>query len=195
MLPIPVLLSALLAATIAAPTPAPSVAPSPAPSPATASAATTIPAGTKINVHLVKMLSSHDSQTGEKFGIVVAEDVSVGGVVVVPHCAAGAGVVTLAGKHGINGHEGNLHLRFDSVQATDGSDIALKADEQQFAGKERKLTAFMVTRWINGDDIEIHTDKILTVTTAVDTQVKIGSTNAAPACPAEAASSATTPAP
>lgn len=123
----------------------------------------------KIPVHLTSLLSSHDAQTGQKFSFVVAEDVTSGGAVVIDKCTAGTGTVLLAGKHGINGHEGDLHLRFDSLTEPDGTIVPLDPTEQDFAGKDRKALSFFTTRWINGDDVEIKTDQVLEVSMVGDT--------------------------
>jgi hypothetical protein len=145
-----------------------------------------IPAKTAVVVRLVSMLSSHDAQTGQKFAFYVAKDVVENGVVVIPACTAGSGTVTLAGKHGINGHEGDLHLRFDTITESDGTAIALDPTEQDFAGKDRKALAFFTTRYLVGDDIEVKPTTDLTVKTAVDASVQPDV--APPACPAPAPS-------
>jgi hypothetical protein len=164
---------------------APSVSPSPIPmsTPVTAPATGTssaLPAHTLVKVHLTSLLSSHDAQTGQKFSFVVDQDVLANGAVAIARCTTGTGTVTLAGKHGINGHEGDLHLRFDALTPADGVAIPLDNTEQQFEGKERKTMAFFTTRWINGDDIEIKTDQILTVALAKDSAAP---TVAPSACP------------
>jgi hypothetical protein len=150
---------------------------------------TVIPAGTKIPIHVTQTISSHDAKTGQTFTFYVDQDVVVSGSVVIPRCAAGIGTVTLAGKHGINGHEGNLRLRFDKVMAADGSPVALAPDEQAFNGKNRKALSFFTTRWINGDDVEVKPDKDLFATVAKDTTLTAGN-DPAPVCPAPSASPA-----
>lgn len=144
--------------------------PSAAPASPAPSAATVIPAGTKIPLHLAQTISSHDANTGQKFTFYVDQDVVVKGTVVVAHCAAGSGTITLAGHHGINGHEGNLRLRFDTVTASDGSTVALATDQQAFNGKGRKLVAALSLpmHLLNGDDVEVKPDKVLTATVAKD---------------------------
>ena len=159
---------------------------SPAPEPSsTAPAVSNAPL--KIPVHLTSVLSSHDAQTGQKFSFIVADDVLSGGVVVIPKCTAGSGTVLLAGKHGINGHEGNLHLRFDALTQADGTVIALDPKEQDFAGKDRKALAFFTTRWLNGDDVEVKPDQVLEVTAAGDTPHMPATP---PACPVPSATPA-----
>lgn len=180
-----VLVLAVVAAVAQLQSPAPAASPQ-------AGTSTTIPAGTKVPLHLTQMLSSHDAQTGQTFTFYVDQDVVVNGNIVIAKCAAGTGTVTLAGKHGINGHEGNLHLRFDKVTAADGSPVALTADEQDFNGKNRKALSFFTTRWINGDDVEVKTDKDLFATVAKDTPLG-ASHDPVPACPAPAASPTAAP--
>lgn len=158
-------------------------------SPAASSTPVVIPAGTKVPLRLAAMISSHDAHTGQTFTFYVDQDVAVNGNVVIPHCAAGSGTVTLAGSHGINGHEGNLRFRFDSVTAADGSTVPLATDEQAFNGKQRKALAFFTTRWINGDDVEVKPDEVLTATVAKD--ATLGATHdPAPACPTPTAAAA-----
>ncbi len=163
--------------------------PARAPEPAAPTTAVVIPAGTKIPLRLAELISSHDAHTGQTFTFYVDQDVVVNGNVVIPHCAAGSGTVTLAGAHGINGHEGNLRLRFDTVTAADGSSLSLTTDEQAFNGTSRKALAFFTTRWINGDDVEVKPDKVLFATIAKDDS--LGSAHyPAAACPTPAAASA-----
>jgi hypothetical protein len=147
---------------------------------ATPAAAVTLNAKTVIPVHLVSMLSSHDATTGQRFSFVVAKNVVENGVVIVPACTLGSGTVTLAGKHGINGHEGDLHLRFDTITTPDGTQIALDPTEQDFEGQNRKALAFFTTRYIVGNDVEIKPDVDLTVKVVSDTSVYPGGS---PVCP------------
>jgi hypothetical protein len=162
------------------------VQPSPAaPAAAQAQTSSTSPAGTKVPVHLGALMSSHDVRTGQAFTFYADQDVTIQGMVVIPRCALGTGTVTLAGTHGINGHEGNLRLKFDSLAAADGSRVPLIADEQSFNGKNRKTEAFLVSRWINGDEAEIKPDAVLSVVVAQS--AAIGAATASPAvCPTPA---------
>lgn len=146
-----------------------------------------IQAGTKVPLHLATTISSHDARTGQTFTFYVDKDVVIGGTTVIARCSAGSGTVMLAGKHGINGHEGNLRLRFDTVQAVDGSTVPLSGDEQSFNGTQRKAMAFFVSRWINGDDVEVKPDHVLTATVAKEVVLK-ASDPPAPVCPTPAPS-------
>ena len=160
----------------------------PATTPQTAQ--TTIPAGTKVPLRLASMLSSHDAHTGQTFTFYVAQDVTVDGTVVIPRCSAGSGTITLAGRHGINGHEGNLRLRFDTVTDADGSTVNLATDEEAFNGTQRKTMAFFVSRWINGDDVEVKPDQILTATIAKHTPLGVARVPAAACTSPEPAATA-----
>lgn len=161
--------------------------------PATAPSGPTIAAATKIPLHLTKMISSHDAASGDKFSFMVDQDVAVNGVTIIARCTVGSGTVAFSGKHGINGHEGNLHLRFDSVPAIDGTMVALSPTEQQFNGKDRKVEAALVSRWINGDDVEVPPTQPSFAEVAVDTAIKGAATAAsAPACPAPSAAPVST---
>ncbi len=157
------------------------VAPS-APAPVTApAAATSLAAQTQIKIHVNSLLSSHDAETGQKFSFVVDQDVLSNGVVAIARCTSGTGTITLAGKHGINGHEGNLHLRFDALTPASGVAIPLDPTEQEFNGHQRKAMAFFTTRWINGDDVEVKPDQIITVALASNTAITpVSQTQACP---------------
>jgi hypothetical protein len=160
----------------------PPVTPSPVPAGVAAPAASGTLAGqTQVKVRLTSMLSSHDAETGQKFSFVVDQDVLSNGTVAIARCTTGTGTITLAGKHGINGHEGNLHLRFDALTPSNGVSIPLDQTEQEFNGHQRKAMAFFTTRWINGDDVEVKTDQILTVALASNTAIT--PVTQAPTCP------------
>src|ERR1700729_1981033 len=82
-----------------------------------------------VPVRLTAPLSSHNARTGQHFNFVVARDVSVGGVVVIPRCTRGDGIVSLAARHGISGAD--LHLQFESLRPADGTTVALDPVEAQ----------------------------------------------------------------
>ncbi len=149
--------------------------------------AVTLAAKTVIAVRLVSTISSHDATTGEKFTFVVAKDVVEDGVVVIPACTLGSGTVTLAGKHGPNGHEGDLHLRFDTISMADGTSIALDPTEHDFAGQNKRMLAFLTDApSVVGNDVEVKPDAVLAVNVASNATVHPGGT--VPACPMPSAS-------
>jgi hypothetical protein len=90
-----------------------------------------------VPVHLTAPLKLRSSRMGQHFNFVVARDVSVGGVVVIPRCTFGDGIVSRAGRRGISG--GVLHLQFESLHPADGTTVALDPVEAQVRGHYRTL--------------------------------------------------------
>src|SRR5689334_2569281 len=63
----------------------------------------TVPALTPVVVRLEETVSSNESRPGDRFRITVAEDVHVGGAVVIPAGSAGEGEVIHAARSGAGG--------------------------------------------------------------------------------------------
>ncbi len=87
----------------------------------------TAPAGTVLSVRFLDGLSSHTSAPGETFRAEVAQEVSVGGEVVVP---AGSRVVgTVADAHSARkiGGRAILSLRFHTLELPDGESVPIDA--------------------------------------------------------------------
>jgi hypothetical protein len=113
-----------------------------------------IPEGTVVKVHLAQAASSNRVRTGDSIALVIAEDVSSGGKVVIAKDAPAVGKVQLAGIAGMNGHEGNLKIVAVSTRTIAGELVSLGGSISS-DGKQRKALAFMASRWIRGDDVTI----------------------------------------
>jgi hypothetical protein len=106
-----------------------------------------VPAGTAVSVHIVGTLSSASAKAGDSFVIQVAKDVVIGGLIVVPAGAGGAGHVVNADSAGGNGHSGSLALALDYVDSADGRRIELAATPLSLSEEDRtgaKSTATIV---------------------------------------------------
>jgi hypothetical protein len=82
-------------------------------------------AGTPVNVHLVKPLSSGDADVGDTFAIQATDDVIVAGRVVIRKDADGEGSVLSVDRAGSHGHAGSLALGYTWISSVDGVKIAL----------------------------------------------------------------------
>lgn len=107
-------------------------------SPATKLQPITVPAGTNLPISLTASIVSNKANTGDAFTFVADDDVVINGVIVVRKHALGNGTVVLAGAAGGHGHEGNLHLRFDTIVTAWGAPMNV-GREVNFEGKNQKL--------------------------------------------------------
>jgi len=138
-----------------------------------------IPEGTIVKVHLAESTSSNCVLTGDSVALVVAEDVSSGGKIVIAKDAPAIGKVQLAGIAGMNGHEGNLKIVAVSTRTTSGEFVPLGGSVTA-DGKQRKALAFVASRWIRGDDVTIASDTIFESHVGIDKDAAETSPAAAP---------------
>ena len=131
---------------------------------------TTIPAGTQISFHLDAPLSSNESKTGQQFTFTTLDPIATGDRVIVPSGAKGEGTVILAGPAAYDGHEGDLTLRLDSVQAPDGriltfADQRLEVNGRKFRGDKSLFHTTIMTmpEDLQGQDVSIDTGRTLTM--------------------------------
>lgn len=125
-------LSPAMAQEAAAPVPSPGTAPAEAPA-ATSAAPMVIsatpgnvlPAGTNVRLRQLSALSSQTSRVGDRFDLEVAEDVMLGGIVIIPRGSPGSGEVTRVRHKGMWGRSGRLETRVLSVRAN-GSLIPIR---------------------------------------------------------------------
>lgn len=92
--------------------------------PAASSAAITVPYGTTVMVAITQPLSSRTSKVGDRFDVVVTEDVIHAGVVVIPKGTRGRGQVTFASKKGGFGSSGILGIALQHLEIG-GRNVAL----------------------------------------------------------------------
>jgi hypothetical protein len=85
---------------------------------------TVLPQGTSVRLRTMTPLSSQDNRVGDRFDLEVAEDVLLGGHIVIPRGSPGRGEVTLVRRKGMWGKSGRLETRLLSVRAH-GLDIPI----------------------------------------------------------------------
>jgi hypothetical protein len=100
-----------------------------------------VPAGTHVRFHLNQPLSSATNRTGEPFTFTLLDPIAAGPSLVIPAGAQGNGTLVMSGHAGSQGHEGDLTLRIDTVDA--GGDMRLAFDDQhfEFNGHNRKVAS------------------------------------------------------
>lgn len=84
-----------------------------------------LPQGTSVRLRTMSPLSSQDSRVGDRFDLEVAEDVLLGGQIVIPRGSPGRGEVTVVRRKGMWGRSGRLETRLLSVRAH-GRDIPIR---------------------------------------------------------------------
>ena len=102
--------------------PAAAAAPEAAAPPVKAEAAKAVlPVGTRLQLATLQHLTTVDNKLGDSFGIIVVEDVSQDGTIVIPKGAQGVGEVTFIGKNGGFGRPGILQIKVVSLNVGDHS--------------------------------------------------------------------------
>jgi len=113
----------------------------------TPGALVTVPAMTPLLVRIDEELSSKTRKNGDRFRIIVAEDVRVDGVVVIPAGSAGEGEVIHAAKSGAGGKAGELLVTARFVRVGD-IEVRLRSFSLGAKGVDRSdesLAASIVT--------------------------------------------------
>jgi hypothetical protein len=77
--------------------------------------ATKLPEGTDVRLQTTERLSSATATEGQRFNLVVDEDVRVGNVVIIPRGAKAVGTVISAHKRGHMGKAGELNVQINYV--------------------------------------------------------------------------------
>jgi hypothetical protein len=95
---------------------------------AQASNTANVPPGTEVVVKTLETMTSKTSKTGDKFAVVVVNDVVVDQQVVIPAGARGTGTVIFGRAKRSGGVSGALDVRIDSVDTPSGP-IKLKASD------------------------------------------------------------------
>lgn len=67
--------------------------------------------GTSVNLQFVEKVSSANATEGQRFNLILDDDLRVDGVVVVPHGAKAVGTVVNARKRGFMGRAGELNVQ------------------------------------------------------------------------------------
>jgi hypothetical protein len=140
-----------------------------------------VPAQTTLRFHLTEPLSSANSKTGAPFAFVLLDPIVVDGQTLVPSGASGSGTLLLAGHAGPSGHEGDLTLRLDSIQALDGRDVYFADQQLHIDGRNKKIMAGALgfvpfaglgARFIRGADVRI--DPSTPIDTVLDRAAPLG---------------------
>ena len=101
--------------------------------------------GTPVKIRTARTISSGDAHTGDTLDFEVLEDVSVGGVLVIPKGGIAWGTVTEAEPKRRMGRGGKLNVNIDSVRLTDGEKVALRAvKDTKGGGHVGAMTGAMV---------------------------------------------------
>jgi hypothetical protein len=101
--------------------------------------------GTKVPLTLGRELSSATEVTGNRVDFIVAEDIAVNGIVVIPKGSKAMGTVTQAQEKRRMGRAGKLDVTIDEVRLADGQRAKLRAS-QEVRGKGRQglMTGAMI---------------------------------------------------
>jgi len=110
-------------------------------------ATVTVPALTPVPVRLEEEISSNRNKPGDRFRITVAEDVRVGGVLVIPAGSAGFGEVIHAAKSGAGGKPGELLLAARYVIVNDNQ-IRLRSFALGATGHDNTASALTTSMFI-----------------------------------------------
>ena len=108
-------------------TPAASITPTAAAAPAAPGVGILLEDGTPVHLVLSQNLSSADAVTGETVEFEVVDDVTVNGLVVIPHGATAWATITDAEHKKRMGRAGKLDLNVDKVRLADGEKAMLRA--------------------------------------------------------------------
>lgn len=110
--------------------------------------ALTIQDGTIVHVALTDSLGSNTSHANDPVHFEAAEDVKVGGVVVIAKGATGIGHVITAEKSGHWGKSGVLDYSLDYIKAVDGTNVRLRASST--LGTPNKYSAGALMMGLSG---------------------------------------------
>src|SRR3984893_18248896 len=97
--------------------------------------------GTAVKLRLGRSLSSADAHAGDRVDFVVAEEVSVNRIVVIPKDSRASGTVIAAHKKRRMGRAGKLDVSIDSVQLASGEKATLRAVKESQGGSHTGIMA------------------------------------------------------
>jgi hypothetical protein len=107
-----------------------------------------LPALTPVQIRIEEEIASSRHKAGDRFRIVVAEDVKAGDVVLIPAGSAGEGQVIHAAKPGAGGKAGELILAARYVRAGE-IEVRLRSFVLGVVGKDRSENA-LATSFVAG---------------------------------------------
>lgn len=141
-----------------------------------------IPEGTDVRLQLTDKLSSASATEGQRFNLVVDEDVQIGGVVVVPRGSKAVGTVINVGKRKRMGKAGELNIQINYVLVGDQR-IPLRASSgREGDGKVGATVALTVLfgplgLLKRGKDVEINPGVVFTAQVDQTTEIKDANRN------------------
>lgn len=100
-------------------------------------------AGTAITLRTVEAISPEKYSLGDKVSLAVVSDVKVGGVTVIEAGALAIAEVTTAIQRGIIGSAAKIGITIQSVQAMDGSTVALSGS-RMVEGKDKMAQSVII---------------------------------------------------
>ena len=98
------------------------------------SGALTLEDGTPLKLRISRTVSSADARVGDTVDFDVLEEVTVGGLVVIPKAGVAWGTVTEAESKRRMARGGKLNMNIDSVRLLDGEKVALRAVKEMKGG-------------------------------------------------------------
>ena len=152
----------------------------------------TVPAMTPVYVKLDEEVSSKRHKTGDRFRILVAEDVRIGEHVVIPAGAAGEGEVIHAAKAGLGGKAGELLLAARYIKVGD-VDVPLRSMALGRAGtdhmNETLAASFVIgpfAMFVHGGAVIVPRDALASAKTAVEIELPVQAAPVSPTVPVDA---------
>jgi hypothetical protein len=137
-----------------------------------------VPALTPVAIRIEEPVSSNRNKPGDRFRISVAEDVRIGGVLVIPEGSGGEGEVIHAAKSGAGGKAGELILAARYVRVGD-VDVRLRSFALGVAGKDQtnnSLAASMIigpfAMFVKGGIVTVPAETLGVAKTAQQTELQ-----------------------
>lgn len=134
-----------------------------------------LPANSAVPLRFVEEVSSATHVRGQKFQLVVTDDISVGDHVVIPADTAVTGEVIHAQKAGALGKAGELILAARYVELG-GRQIRLRAQLLQ-SGEDKTMAALMLVPFIRGKNLVLPVDAEVIARTVADEKFEIATEN------------------
>ncbi len=139
----------------------------------------TIPDGTDFEIVTVDEISSKTATEGDPLTFKVAEDVKIGGQVVIAKDTIVKGTVSNSQKSGRMGKSGKLGIRVESTLAVDGQKVRLRASKGK-EGDDKTGSVIALTILVSplfllkhGKDAKIKPGTKIKVYTDEETKVKV----------------------
>lgn len=146
-----------------------------------------VPAGTRLQFHLLAPVASDESRTGDPFRFALLAPITIDGVTIAAEGDVGMGTLVLAGHAGSSGHEGDLTLRLDTLRTSDGRVITFADQRFEKNGTNQKIQSGVLgfvpiigfgARFIRGKEIRI--EPAMPIETVLIRPATVGSALPAP---------------